>query len=379
MIAPLFLVVKEENRMYIAQNATVLNERLVEEIRKDVQDETILNAFRMVPRHEFVPVFYTRTDDASTGQQWHRVTRNDQQWLEEVYKNRPLTTSIDRNGDPNISSSQPALLAQMLQSLHLQRGHRVLEIGTGTGYTAAILGYIVGSEKVVTLDINQALLEEARVRIERTGGSGRTILHADGRTLPEYLGEFQAILVTGSHDRIEPSWVRALVPGGRIVFNWIQGLTKVMLEAEKTEERLIGRVSAYGGDFMQLHDGNVEERVRVPHQRLGLVTCQEFRPQIFEDPDFSFLLQIALPSLRYRRYRNASGEKSYAVRDLSGHRLVHFFPGKIRGDGSLWEEIRALHETFEQLLRPSRKAFSLCVDERGCMTFSYKDYVFRVQ
>src|SRR6516162_7971583 len=97
------------------QEISHLKDRLVEEIRAHVQDEAILNAFRLVPRHEFIKHFYNGT--YSNGKrQWECVSPHDPQWLEQVYKNQQLVTSLYSN-QPSVSSSHPGIMAKMIQSL----------------------------------------------------------------------------------------------------------------------------------------------------------------------------------------------------------------------------------------------------------------------
>lgn len=345
---------------------TLLTHPLVSVLRRYVQDDHILHAFQTIARHEFIPSYYTRD-----GQKWQRVPVSDPTWLEEIYKDRPLTTSLDTYGNPNVSSSQPNLMALMMESVHVQPGFRVLEIGTGTGYNAALLASIVGAEHVVTLDIHKVLLDEARKRVEKAVGLGVTFLHVDGRHLPGDLGFFDAIIVTAAHDRVEPSWINVLAQSGRIVFNLQLGtFCKVMIEAEKTENHLIGRVCSYRGDFMPLHDGNVNKNEHVSFPRLGLLDIAEFRPLI-EDSDLLFFLHIQLPGMVLTRYRNTLGERSYTL--SYEQKIVLFAPFKIRGDRQLWEKIQAVTQTFGRLENPKRSAYSLTVDEDGSLTFFYKN------
>jgi protein-L-isoaspartate O-methyltransferase len=354
----------------VQQDPTSLSNQLVEAIKREVQDETILSAFRAVPRHEFIETFFNRTMTRAAMQEWQAVYPCDPEWPTAIYTNRPLTTSIDKNGNPNISSSQPDIMAKMIRSVHLQPGTRVLEIGTGTGYNAVILAHLVGKENVVSIDINPILLDRAQERIERTVGIGVTLLNADGRNLPETLGRFDAIIVTGSHERFEPSWIRALETGGRIVFNWNKSFTKAMLEAEKTNDgKLSGSVCDYRGDFMHLHDGNGVEWSSLPPQPLERIGSLPFQNTLLE-VDFGFFLQIHLPHLTLHRYRK-KGERYYAVKERN--RVVQFFSSEIKGDVSLWEEIQAIHANFQEMKEPDPQMFSFIADEDGTTNFIYKE------
>src|SRR5579859_1356982 len=163
--------------MSTEESIASLQQTFVDSLRDSVQDPTILHAFQMVPRDPFVGDFFTFNKE--TGQ-WERVPKDNPGWLKEVYTNRQLVTGINQYGNPHVSSSMPSIMARMIQSLKLQSGQRVLEIGTGTGYNAALLACIVGASNVVTIDINETLLGAARKRIEQTVGAGVTVLCADG-------------------------------------------------------------------------------------------------------------------------------------------------------------------------------------------------------
>ena len=264
------------------QDTVDLREQLANCIRQEVSDETILSAFQRVPRHEFIHGFYTRTKTT-----WRYISPSDPEWLSEIYTNRPLTISLDSHDNPNSSSSQPDLMALMLQSAQLDPHSRVLEIGTGTGYNAAILSTIVGNQNVVSIDINEHLTTMAQSRLDAIVGPGVTVLHGDGRILPETIGRFDVILVTGAHDRLESSWIQALSPGGRLVFNWAKSFIKVMIKAKKMNDGMVGWVSPYGGDFMSLHDGNGIRPSQLTPIPLRVVAPTDYR-FLCEDLDFLF-------------------------------------------------------------------------------------------
>lgn len=103
--------------------------------------------FARGPRHVFVPRFYQRSPEG-----WQMVDGTDVEkrsdWLDQVYSNKVLVTALDGDlsGQPISSSTEPGLMASMLELLDVQDHHRVLEIGTGTGYNAALLCERLGAQ-----------------------------------------------------------------------------------------------------------------------------------------------------------------------------------------------------------------------------------------
>src|SRR5438093_1439548 len=115
-------------------------------------------AFRAVPRHLFLP-------DVEP---------------EKVYCDDAIITKY-ADGMVISSSSQPSLMAIMLEQLQLEPGHRVLEIGAGTGYNAALMAHIVGnSGQVVTIDIDEELVASARRHLSAAGLSRVEVVRGDG-------------------------------------------------------------------------------------------------------------------------------------------------------------------------------------------------------
>ncbi len=151
-----------------------------------VRDPAVLAAMRKVPRHLFVP---------PDGQS-------------EAYDDHPLPIGHEQ------TISQPSLVALMTQMLQVDRASRVLEIGTGSGYQAAILGEIV--QEVCTIEIVRPLGEEAARRLQQMGYKNVHVQVGDGyRGWPER-APFDAIMVTCAPERVPPPLVDQLKPGGRI-------------------------------------------------------------------------------------------------------------------------------------------------------------------
>lgn len=144
-------------------------------------------AFLAVPRHHFIPSQIWMDDEHGTPQPLSRDHDPDQ-WLAAAYRNVPILTQFDdgqtvwpdTSGELCTSSaSKPDLVLSMLDALDVHAGHTVLEIGTGTGYNAALLAARVGPHHVTTVEIDPALADAARTALH-TCGFPATVLSADG-------------------------------------------------------------------------------------------------------------------------------------------------------------------------------------------------------
>jgi protein-L-isoaspartate(D-aspartate) O-methyltransferase len=174
-----------------------LRTQLVQRLRERgaVRSERVAAAFRHVPRHVFVP----------------GVPPHD------VYADRSIAIKL-QDGIPISSSSQPAIMAEMIEMLDLRGGERVLEIGAGTGYNAALLAELVGaSGSVVTIDVDDELVREARRHLDEAGYPQVRALCADGVLGDPSAAPFDRIIATVGVDAIPPAWIEQLREGGRLV------------------------------------------------------------------------------------------------------------------------------------------------------------------
>ncbi|BCY13795.1 protein-L-isoaspartate O-methyltransferase [Actinoplanes sp. L3-i22] len=163
-------------------------------------------AFATVPRELFVPTGFRRRDGG-----W--VAPADPDFLATVYRNDVLVTKL--NGDvPISSSSQPSLMAIMLRALDVRPGMRVLEIGAGTGYNAALLATL-GAE-VTSVDVQEDVAVRARAALDRAGITGVRVTAGDG-----YLGDpdarYDRIIVTVGVAGLSPHWFAQLAPDGLVI------------------------------------------------------------------------------------------------------------------------------------------------------------------
>jgi protein-L-isoaspartate(D-aspartate) O-methyltransferase len=158
-----------------------------ERIGKKALGKRVMEIMAKVPRHEFVPAHLRRS----------------------AYENRPLPIGYGQ------TISQPYIVALMTDLLDVDRDGVVLEIGTGSGYQAAILAELV--KKVHTIEIVRELGEQAKGRLKRLGYQNAEVLIGDGYYGWEEHAPFDGIIVTAAASHIPPPLIKQLKPGGRMV------------------------------------------------------------------------------------------------------------------------------------------------------------------
>jgi len=169
---------------YAALRDSMVNEQLE---ARDITDTMVLKVMRSVPRHEFVPKEY-------------------KPW---AYNDRALPIGEGQ------TISQPYIVAYMTQTLGVQAGERVLEIGTGSGYQAAILSELGG--EVYTIEIVDALGEEAKKRLKRLKYKNVNVRIGDGYNGWPEAAPFDAIMVTAGAEELPETLMEQLAEGGRMV------------------------------------------------------------------------------------------------------------------------------------------------------------------
>jgi protein-L-isoaspartate(D-aspartate) O-methyltransferase len=169
---------------YIAQREALV-QRTIE--ARGVTDPVVLAAMRAVPRHRFVP----------------------DEYLDQAYADHPLPIGYGQ------TISQPYIVALMTEVLELEPGDRVLEIGTGSGYQAAVLAVVV--DEVYTIEIVPELAESAAARLAALGYDNVVATQGDGYFGWEEFAPFDAIIVTAAPDHLPQPLVGQLKDGGRIV------------------------------------------------------------------------------------------------------------------------------------------------------------------
>lgn len=155
--------------------------------KRDIRNEAVLSAMEKVPRHVFVP---------------ENLRKN-------AYEDRPLPIGYGQ------TISQPYIVAYMTQVIDPKPDDRVLEIGTGSGYQAAVLSVLVDS--VFTIEIIQGLAKESRATLQKYGFSNVVVKHGDGYYGLEKKAPFDAIVVTAAAEHIPPPLIQQLKDGGKMI------------------------------------------------------------------------------------------------------------------------------------------------------------------
>jgi protein-L-isoaspartate(D-aspartate) O-methyltransferase len=160
-----------------------------------IRSAAVEEAFRSVPRHLFLPNLA----------------------VADAYADEAVAVQVT-DGVATSSASQPSMMAIMLEQLGLRPGHRVLEIGAGTGYNAALMARIVGPAGAVTaVDIDEELVDRAAVHLESAGVHTVELVAADGAHGHPPGAPYDRIVLTVGSDDVLPAWVDQLVPDGRLL------------------------------------------------------------------------------------------------------------------------------------------------------------------
>ncbi|MCC5622960.1 methyltransferase domain-containing protein [Nostoc sp. CHAB 5715] len=219
-------------------NISALHQSLVERLKQQglIRTPRVETAFRAVPRHLFLP-------DVP---------------LKKVYKDEAIVTKR-LDGQAVSSSSQPAVMAIMLEQLDLQPGDRVLEIGAGTGYNAALMAHIVGETgQVIAIDIDEDIVEDARQHLAKAGFEQVKVVCTDGGFGYPSAAPYDRIILTVAAWDIAIAWQEQLKPQGRLVLPLtLKDNVQITVAFESADSYLVS-ISTSNCGFMKLRGAFAE-------------------------------------------------------------------------------------------------------------------------
>lgn len=358
--------------------ARELAARLADELvaTGDITEPVWRDVFAAVPRHVFVPHF-ARTEQRPDGTRYELVSSTNpaqhDDWLRTVYSNTTLLTQVDGQqaetrfadgagyGRHSSSSTKPGLMAWMLEALELDYGHCVLEIGTGSGYNAALLSERLGDGQVTTMDIDGQLTEAAAKRLAAVGYEP-TVVTGDGRDGYPPRAPYDRVIPTCGLPYVPPAWIEQVRPGGRILTNLTGMVGGAMLLATVEHDGVAhGRFLPRWAGFMPSRHPKPADAGYSEDYTSGTTRLD---PAVLTDPAFAFVAQLYLPHARRYWVTNDEGQElsGLIAHDGSWTEVYEPAPDGSRhieqgGPRKLWSVVEGAYEFWQSNGRPDWTAF----------------------
>ncbi|MGW4699839.1 ATP-grasp peptide maturase system methyltransferase [Streptomyces sp. NPDC004285] len=322
------------------------------------------------------------------GGRWRPVTATGSdpaEWAEIAYRDQSLTTQLDGHltadqvgepvtGSPTSSSTTPVTVVGMIEHLDVEDGHQVLEIGTGTGYSAALMCHRLGEDNVTTVEVDPQVATRADSALETAGYSTWTVT-GDGLLGHPRRAPYDRVIATCTVRRIPYTWIRQTKPGGIILatvgsWGYGTGLAKVTVHDDGTAEgRIIGRSS-----FMQARSqaapplsGDLSARTAYADtERQAKVT-----PTVLEEWMPAFLAQLTAPGAQLTRAATSDGTPLLYLFDTDRESFAQFIQDgdswTVRQGGpvALWDNIEQTFAAWQDAGSPDITAVRLHVTDRA--------------
>ncbi|MEU1629752.1 methyltransferase domain-containing protein [Streptomyces sp. NPDC020096] len=347
-----------------------------------------LPAFEAVPRHLFVPdaIWPGR---AGANRQSDRVIRTDEPgaWWEAVYRDAPITTQWDdgaytdagKGKVPSCSNSMPTMVFSMLDALNVEEGHRVLEIGTGTGWNAALLSHRLGSGNVVTVEVDEASARAARAQLSAAGFDPLAIVGDGAEGHPEG-APYDRVIATCSIGRVPRAWIDQTKPGGVIVAPWGPAYGgEAVVRLAVAEDGTASGPFIGSSAFMRLRAQRTSRRhVREylkgqPWPAEGSRSMTSLSPEDIGGWTVMFAIGVQVPAAY--PWMESYGDGSYTLwlRDtaVTSWATADYEKGRDEyevyqsGPRRLWDEVVAAYSWWQEQGRPGFERFGLTADRRG--------------
>ncbi|GEB57161.1 ATP-grasp peptide maturase system methyltransferase [Streptomyces gardneri] len=342
-------------------------------------------AVEAVPRELFLnPGVFLPMD----GGRWRPVTAlgaDPAEWAAIAYRDQSLTTQLDGHltadetsepvtGSPTSSSTTPVTVVSMIEHLDVEEGHQVLEIGTGTGYSSALLCHHLGEDNVTTVEVDPQVAARADAALEIAGYSTWTVT-GDGLLGHPRRAPYDRVIATCAVRRIPYTWIRQTKPGGIVLttvgsWGYGTGLAKVTVHDDGTAEgRIIGRSS-----FMQARSqaappvsGDLSARTAYADtERQAKVT-----PTLLEEWMPAFLAQLTAPGAQLTRATSSDGTPLLYLFDMERESFAQFIQDggswTVRQGGpvALWDDIEQALAAWQDAGSPDITAVRLHVTDRA--------------
>ncbi|MGW6605006.1 methyltransferase domain-containing protein [Streptomyces sp. NPDC055036] len=337
------------------------------------------DAFTRVDRKQFIPDrVWIRSDD---GYRPLNRTTDPDRWYALVYRDQALVTQVEDDGPdtaliPSSSASMPRVVATMLDALAVADGQTALEIGTGTGYNAALLSERLGDRHVVSIEVDPLVADTARANL-KSAGYFPTVLTGDGGLGASAYAPYDRVIVTCALHRVPYPLVEQTAPGGAIVLPWGTGLYNGVLLRLTTGDDGTASGPVVGDSAFMWNRSETPHRdvmATVKEQERTTATRTRLDPRlVFGDENAAFTAGILVPDCRYSVGHGPDGEFTLWLADhASGSwASVDFVPdaaeyaSRQRGPRTLWGEVEAAYAWWQSAGSPDRTRYGLTVNAAG--------------
>ena len=335
----------------VADRAALLRADLVQQLvdAGALPDQQWRDAFHAVPRHNLIPAYH-QDGTVIEGRSDH------ERWLRATYSDTTLITQHDA-GRVTSSGTQPSLIAAMLHALDIYPGARVLQVGTGAGYTAALLAERLGAAQVTSIDIDPTITDQTRARLHALG-YGPTLVTGDARHGYPDLAPYDRIIATYGLERIPNAWIDQTHPGGLIVAPIATGIARLTLtHPGHASGQFIG-----AGYFLRDRSPASDPPAPTPlaQQPHWPTRHTDLPTQAYYDGDFRFYLDLTTPGLLAGPSSDAhdltliAPDGSHAHITPDGHLTQ-------TGLHPLWQDLENTHHAWRQLAEPPRERYGLTI------------------
>ena len=350
----------------VTETAGTLRHRLADHLREigALSSDRWHEAFAVVPREVFVPQFSAR-DVAGAPRTFHA---GDEGYLEAVYRDASLVTQVDAHGTASSSSSQPSLMARMLEALRAEPGMTVLEVGAGTGYNAALLSHALGGGAVVSVDIDPDLVAAARQAL-KAAGYRPTLVCGNGADGHPERAPYDRLIATCGVPRVPRAWRAQVRPGGAMVVNVGLGLARLCVGEDGSAAGSFLDYSA----FMPIRyapTASAATADQVLRETAGGGDRVEARwPEGMSERAVVALRSLTMPGLREVTLSHALGDETVWLDRASWTRVRHRGDGRVTvvesGPRRLWAELVEVAERWAADGRRELTSYELLVDPDG--------------
>ncbi|WP_431726937.1 ATP-grasp peptide maturase system methyltransferase [Verrucosispora sp. TAA-831] len=333
-------------------------------------------AFGEVPRHVFLPAFFLPLPDG----RWQAIDAAHPDYWRMVYADTTLTTQLDGMVSPDpaggplagtgtSSSTQPGLMALMLDALRLSGGERVLEIGTGTGYNAALLSHRLGAQNVTSVEVDPVVADSARQRITACGYRP-TLVTGDGEQGWRENAPYDRLIATVSVPAVPPTWLAQVRDGGVIVVSlWrdLGGGPLVRLEVNGGSGQ--GFFLAQSGGFMPVRAADrAPAALSTAVKQTGTTRPTRHPSVVLHHADAGLWLALRVPEVTWLGFTpNGGNEQMWLFASDGSWAAVDDTAGQVEqyGQRDLWDEIESVFDWWRDAGAPTRDRLGLTVTDTG--------------